>query len=118
MGATRAMGNKRFEIPVWRGTEQVQEQGAADLISAQEQDGTTEDAQMSPGVLQRKRLVVPIQVKVLLTLEEAASYTGIGMNKLREISNRDDCNFVLWNGTRRLLKREKLLDFLNSAFSI
>lgn len=61
---------------------------------------------------------IPICEKATLTLEEAASYTGIGVNKLREISNRDDCDFVLWNGSRRLIKREKLLDYLNEAFSI
>ncbi len=61
---------------------------------------------------------VPIEQRVMLTLEEAASYTGIGINKLREISNQDDCNFVLWNGTRRLLKREKLVAYLNNTYSI
>lgn len=59
-----------------------------------------------------------ISKKYLLTLEEAANYTGIGINKLREISNEDSCNFVLWNGTRRLLKREKLESYLNDAYSI
>lgn len=61
---------------------------------------------------------VPIWKKATLTLEEAASYTGIGVNKLRELSNREDCNFVLWNGTRRLFKREKLEAYLNMTFSI
>lgn len=59
-----------------------------------------------------------ISKKCLLTLEEAASYTGIGINKLREISNEENCNFVLWNGTRRMLKREKLESYLNGAYSI
>lgn len=61
---------------------------------------------------------IMMEQRVLLTLEEAAKYTGIGINKLRELSSRDDCNFVLWNGTRRLLKREKLVEYLNSAYSI
>lgn len=61
---------------------------------------------------------IPIWQKSMLTLEEAASYTGIGVNKLREISNREDCNFVLWNGSRRLLKREKLEAYLNGVYSI
>lgn len=61
---------------------------------------------------------VPIWQKTTLTLEEAASYTGIGINKLREISNDENCNFVLWNGSRRLLKREKLESYLNEAYSI
>lgn len=60
----------------------------------------------------------PIWQKATLTLEEAADYTGIGVNKLRDLSNMEECNFVLWNGSKRLLKREKLLAFLNKSYSI
>lgn len=45
---------------------------------------------------------VPIWEKSNLTLEEAAAYSGIGINKLREMSDSKDCTFVLWNGTKRL----------------
>lgn len=38
---------------------------------------------------------VPIWEKANLTLEEAAVYSGIGIGKLREITNDKDCNFVL-----------------------
>ena len=51
---------------------------------------------------------VPIWKKTNITLEEAADYTGIGVNKLREISDKADCNFVIWVGGKRLLKRRKL----------
>ena len=34
---------------------------------------------------------VPIWEKSNLTLEEAAAYSGIGINKLREITNEDKC---------------------------
>ena len=61
---------------------------------------------------------VPIWQKTMLTLEEAASLTGIGINKLRDLSNDETCNFVLWNGSKRLLKRERLEAFLNRAYSI
>lgn len=61
---------------------------------------------------------VPISQKAMLTLEEAASYTGIGVNKLRNLSNEENCGFVLWNGSKRLLKRKKLEEFLNNSFSI
>ena len=61
---------------------------------------------------------IPIWEKATLTLEEAASYTGIGINKHRELSNTEDCNFVLWNGSKRLLKRKKLEEYLNRAYSI
>lgn len=52
---------------------------------------------------------IPIWEKSNLTLEEAAAYSGIGINKLREITNERGCNFVLFIGTKRLIKR-RLLD--------
>lgn len=61
---------------------------------------------------------VPIWEKVLLTLEEAASYTGIGINKLREISNNEECSFIIWNGSKRLFKRTKLEEYLEKSYSI
>ena len=42
----------------------------------------------------------------LLTVEEAASYFGIGRDKIKEISNDDRCSFVLWVGTKRMIKRK------------
>ena len=39
---------------------------------------------------------VPIAEKLALTLEEAAAYSNIGINKLREIKNDTDCEFVLF----------------------
>lgn len=61
---------------------------------------------------------VPVWKKANLTLEEAAAYSGIGINKLRNISDKDDCPFVLWIGTKRLLKRKKLDEFIDRAYSI
>lgn len=34
---------------------------------------------------------VEVSQKCLLTLEEAAKYTGLGMQKLRDLSNNEDC---------------------------
>ena len=61
---------------------------------------------------------VPIWQKSNLTLEEAAAYSGIGINKLRLMTDSDECKFVLWNGTKRLIKRRKLDEYLDKAFSI
>ena len=60
----------------------------------------------------------PLGQKTTLTLNEASCYTGIGVNKLRELSNREDCDFVLWNGNKRLLKRKNLEKYLESVYSI
>ena len=46
---------------------------------------------------------IPIWEKSNLSLEEAAAYSGIGINKLREITNEDRCKFVLWVGSKRLI---------------
>lgn len=61
---------------------------------------------------------VPIWHKTLLTLEEAAVYSGIGTGKLRQLSNDENCEFVVWNGRKRLLKREKLDEFFRKVYSI
>lgn len=61
---------------------------------------------------------VPIWEKTNLTLEEASAYSGIGVNKLREISNENNCQFVLWVGSKRLIKRRQLDRYLDQAFSI
>lgn len=61
---------------------------------------------------------VPIWEKSNLTIDEAALYTGIGRNKLRQITDDDRCPFVLWVGNKRLLKRKKMDEYLEKAFSI
>lgn len=61
---------------------------------------------------------VPVWEKTNLTLEEASAYSGIGVNKLREISNENNCQFVLWVGSKRLIKRRQLDRYLDQAFSI
>lgn len=61
---------------------------------------------------------VPVWEKANLTLEEAAAYSGIGIHKLRELSDKEDCEFVLWVGTKRLLKRRKLDEYIERAYSI
>lgn len=61
---------------------------------------------------------VPVWEKSNLTLEEAAAYFGIGIHKLRELSDKEDCEFVLWIGTKRLLKRRKLDEYIERSYSI
>ena len=64
------------------------------------------------------RKTIPIWEKRNLTLEEAAEYFGIGVSKIRELSNQEGCEFVLWIGTKRLIKRRKLEQYLDDAKSI
>lgn len=61
---------------------------------------------------------VPIWEKDMLTLKEAAAYTNIGVNKLRELTHSEDCDFVIWVGKKRLIKRKKLEAFIDGSYSI
>jgi len=61
---------------------------------------------------------VPIWEKSNLTLEEAAAYSGIGINKLRKLTDDEDCEFVLWIGTKRLIKRKRLDEYIDKAYSL
>ncbi len=64
------------------------------------------------------RREIPIWEKSNLTLEEAAAYSGIGINKLRNLTESEQCSFVLWNGTKRLIKRRKLDEYTDRMYSI
>ena len=61
---------------------------------------------------------VPIWEKSNLTLEEAAAYSVIGINKLRTLTDNEHCQFVLWGGSKRLIKRRKLDEYTEKMFSL
>lgn len=61
---------------------------------------------------------IPIWVKSNLTLEEASAYFHIGINKLRELTEDSNCKFVLWVGSKRLIKRKIFEEYLERTYSI
>lgn len=61
---------------------------------------------------------VPIWFKLNITVEEAISYSGIGRDKIYELTNQGDCPFVLWIGTKRLIKRKKFDEYIETVNSI
>ena len=65
-----------------------------------------------------KKSEVPIWEKSNLTLDEAAVYFNIGVNKLRSITDDEHCTFVLWVGSKRLIKRQIFEAYLAKAYSI
>ena len=60
---------------------------------------------------------IPIWEKSNLTLEDAAAYSGIGINKLRQLTDDDNCEFVLWIGTKRLIKRRKFDEYIEKLYA-
>ncbi|MCC4500158.1 excisionase [Limosilactobacillus reuteri] len=61
---------------------------------------------------------VPIWHKTNLTIDEAAAYSNIGLNKLRKLTDDEDCSFVLWVGNKRLIKRVLFDKYLSEIYSI
>ena len=57
---------------------------------------------------------IPIWKKLNLTIEEAAEYSGIGEKKIREIVNQRNCQFVMKNGRKNLIKRTKFETWLEN----
>lgn len=60
---------------------------------------------------------ISLEHKYLLTVKEASEYFNIGENKLRELTNDEDCPFVVWNGNKRLIKRKEFEKFLDNSYS-
>ena len=63
-------------------------------------------------------LTVPIWEKANLSLEEAAAYYGIGINRIRALTDTDDCPYVLWVGNKRLIKRKSFEKYLETLYSV
>ena len=61
---------------------------------------------------------VPIWEKENLTVEEASAYFGVGVNKIRSLTDSEAADCALWVGSKRLIKRRKFSQFLENSFSI
>ena len=61
---------------------------------------------------------IPIRDKYLLTLGEAAEYFNININKLREMTSDTNCDYILLNGTKKLIKKDRLEKYLDSQYII
>ena len=61
---------------------------------------------------------IPVWQKHTLTIKEAAAYFGIGQNRLVELTAMRNCDFVLYVGNRRMIKREAFEKYINRTFSI
>lgn len=56
---------------------------------------------------------VPIYQKMALTIREAAEYSNIGINKIDAMLKQPGCPFVLYIGTRKLVKRKEFEKYIS-----
>ena len=61
---------------------------------------------------------VPIHLKVTLTIREAAEYSNIGINKLDSMLRMKGCPFVLYVGSKKLVKRKEFEAYLSPTLII
>jgi hypothetical protein len=61
---------------------------------------------------------VEIKDKVTLTIREAAEFSNIGINKLDSMLRKPNCPFVLFVGTKKLVKRKAFEDFIQKTIII
>ncbi|MCI6421589.1 MAG: excisionase [Blautia sp.] len=66
-----------------------------------------------------KRQELPWWQKYTLTLNEASEYFGIGYKKLKVfIQENADADFILWNGNRAQIKRERFQKYLDEKMNV
>ncbi len=61
---------------------------------------------------------VPIPQKLALTIPEAAAYSNIGINKISQMLRKPNCPFVLYVGSKKLVKREAFEQFIKNQLTI
>ena len=63
-------------------------------------------------------MFLPIDRKMLLSIREAAEYSNIGINKIDDMLKQPNCPFVLYVGTKKLVKRKAFEEFIESRVAI
>lgn len=68
--------------------------------------------------LEQQAMLLPIDRKMLLSIREAAEYSNIGINKIDELLKQPNCPFVLYVGTKKLVKRRAFEEFIEGRVAI
>ena len=58
---------------------------------------------------------VPIYHKIALTVKEAAELSNIGMNKIDSMLRQPNCPFVLFVGTKKMIKRKEFEEYISKT---
>lgn len=61
---------------------------------------------------------IPIHHKMTLTIREAAEYSNIGINKIDFLLKQPNCPFVLYVGTRKLVKWQEFERYIREKQEI
>lgn len=62
--------------------------------------------------------IIPVWEKAVLSIPEAAEYSGIGRGRLRKLCDDPNCSFSFRVGPRRMIKKKEFDTFIAAAKSI
>ena len=69
--------------------------------------------------MKRSPIEIPIADRYCLTVDEAAAYTLIGQNRLREIiDNNKNADYLLWVGSQVRIKRSEFEKYLSQIHNV
>lgn len=109
--------NLRYEYHGYTGTEKwaiVTELAEEELWVKYPERG----AGMSKQIRNKFKYDIPIYHRPIISVDEATAYSGIGRTKLYELTTMENCPFVIWVGTRRVIKRKSFVEYLERQYSI
>ncbi len=69
-------------------------------------------------VIEERKNDVPIWERKVLTFEEAAAYSGIGISRLRKMATSKNCTFAIADTNRLLITREKFDKYMDEVEEI
>ncbi len=69
-------------------------------------------------MMETKKLEMPFWYKLTLTVKEAAAYSNIGINKIDELLKQPKCDFVLYVGNKKLVKRKEFEQYISKSLEV
>lgn len=68
--------------------------------------------------MEKETSYIPAYLKLTLTIREAAEYSNIGINKIDSMLRSPNCPFVLFVGTKKLVKRKEFEEYIHQNLVI
>ena len=67
--------------------------------------------------MQQNNVGIPLNLKLTMTVKEAAQYSNIGINRIDRMLRSPNCPFVLHVGTKKLVKRKEFEQFISNKLT-
>ena len=68
--------------------------------------------------MQQNNVSIPLNLKLTMTVKGAAEYSNIGINRIDRMLRSPNCPFVLYVGTKKLVKRKEFEQIISNKLTI